>query len=568
MPRMCSVCGRRAARGAVACATCGEPFAGSETVSRVLATTAGRSDGAGAADLGGEQLGDAPDGNGSDGSIVGRSSRSLRWLVVASVLTVCFSLSATYVALREAPQHIPDGNASGQVRLSSDPQVRWQHPLNEVAAALGCPTALPSSSSPEDPGGLSAKDLCSVTSSAIAGDLVIVAVQRSQRAELVGLARETGSILWHRTAPAGSTYDCLVTTGRLWCLTVPLFYQVVDNTSPIDGDQSSFSSHSERSAAYRGATISRVDVATGAILHNSQVAGAPEGAAFAGVGSGGFYVLGHGLQDEGTVARYSMGGQAQWSHPVSLVRLQSSFSLVTGQVARPQVNELRGRALVSLAQVAGRQAIFAVAGGAPVNAGAGHVVTVLDTTVVTQVGDGALTVGTRRIPENATAVLSADDRTRGEPLLATVFPFPDPSGQDGPVSTAYVARSPSDPVAAPRRLSPDDQPIVICGGVIVTLGSAVLAGYDAATGVRRWVADGAAGNDVQARCTDSQVVLANGYRISGYSLQSGANAWTLSIPVNSSIGDSRSGDPSDGMVVGLSGELNPPGDRGGLSYLR
>ncbi|XAS77540.1 hypothetical protein V3G39_05745 [Dermatophilaceae bacterium Sec6.4] len=537
-------------------------------MSRVLATTAGRSAGADAADLGGAQLGDGPDGDGPDGSIVRRLSRNIRWVVVAGVLTICLSLSATYVALREAPQRIPDRNASGQVRLSSDPQVRWQRPLNDVAAALGCPTALPSSSSPEDPGGLFATDLCSVTSSAIVGDVVVVAVQRSQRAELVGLVRETGSVRWHRAAPAGSTYDCLVITGRLWCLTVPVFYQVVDNTSPIDGDQSSFSSHSERSAAYRGATISRVDVATGAILHNSQVAGAPEGAAFAGVGTGGFYVLGHGLPDEATVARYSMGGQAQWSHRVSLVRLQSSFSFVTGQVAHPHVVELRGRALVSLAQVAGRQAVFSVAGGAPVSAGAGHVVTVLDRTVVTQVGDGVLTVGTRRIPENATAVLSADDRTRGEPLLVTVFSFPDPSGQDGSVSTAYVGRSPSDPAAAPRRLSPGDQPIAICGGVIVTLGSAVLAGYDAATGVRRWVADGAAGNDVQARCTDSQVVLANGYRISGYSLRSGASAWSLSIPVNSSIGDSGLGDPSDGMVVGLSGELSLPGDRGGLSYLR
>lgn len=215
MPRTCSVCGRRAARGAGVCATCGEPFAASETVSRKLATTAGRSDIAGVAvaGLGSEQPADGSVGDVSDGSAAPRSSQSPRWLVVASALIVCLALSATYAALRAAPQRIPDGNADGQVQLSSEPKVRWQLPLTAIAPDLDCPAAPVSSTSPQDPGGLMAADTCAVTSSATAGDVVVLAVERSQRVELVGLARSTGAVMWHRATPAGATYDCMVTRG-------------------------------------------------------------------------------------------------------------------------------------------------------------------------------------------------------------------------------------------------------------------------------------------------------------------------------------------------------------------
>lgn len=105
----------------------------------------------------------------------------------------------------------------------------------------------------------------------------------------------------------------------------------------------------------------------------------------------------------------------------------------------------------------------------------------------------------------------------------------------------------------------------------VTLSNALVVGYDAATGARRWVADDTAGDDVQVRCTKSEVVVSNGYRIAAISLKSGQRAWSVPLPVNGAVGGGGYGDPSDGLVIGLTDRFNAAGgalDGGVLTYLR
>lgn len=560
MARVCPGCGRHAARQAPSCSACGEPLAVGTTGSAVLATTAGRSYVA-PSDEAGAPSGDAePVGDGGEENTARKLSRGTRWMVAVGVVVLSVSLSTTYVALKSTPPRVPDGVAYGRVRLSSDPGLRWQRNFGQIAPDLGCPTAV----TQDNP----SAEACLVTASATVDGLVVVAVQRSQRAELVGLATRDGAVKWRRRSPAGSTYDCMVTGGRLWCLSVPLFYPVIEHNTPNGATDGSFDVFPRRSAAYRSAVLVRLEPTTGAVVAGSPVPGSGAGAAFAGVGPGGFYVLGRGQKPAGTVVRYSGRGEVQWSHRVTLVLPQSSSSTLTRQVATPQVHELQGRALVSLAQVAGRQAAFAVMGGAPVRAAVGHVVTVLERTVVSQVGSGTLRVDGHEIPENALAVLSADDRSGGEPLLVTQFSAVDPNDSGASDSAGFTLRSRSQPTAGGHSLQAQDQPVAYCAGVVLTLAGGAVAGYDSASGVRRWTAGVLDGADLQVRCNGSQVVFANSYQATAFSLDSGTQIWTVSYPLGSIVTGGGYGDPPQGLLAGPSNNTGLPTGTTSVSYLR
>ncbi|MEO8749582.1 MAG: hypothetical protein ABI384_04220 [Allobranchiibius sp.] len=534
------------------------------TGSAVLATSAGRSYVAPSDEAGAPATRAPGDAESIGGRVDENSARKLtwgtRWMVAAGVVVLSVSLSASYVALRSTPPRVPDGVAYGRVRLSSDPGLRWQRNFEQIAPDLGCPTAV----TQDNP----SVDACSVTASATVDGLVVVAVQRSQRAELVGLATRDGSVKWRRQSPTGSTYDCMVTGGRLWCLSVPLFYPVIEHNTPNGATDGSFDVLPRRSAAYRSASLVRLEPTTGAVVAGSPVPGSGVGAAFAGVGRGGFYVLGRGPTPAGTVVRYSGRGEMQWSHRVTLVLLQSSSSTLTRRVATPQVHELQGRALVSLAQVAGRQAAFTVVGGAPVRSAVGHIVTVLGRTVVSQVGSGTLRVDGHEIPENALAVLSADDRSGGEPLLVTQFSAVDPNGPGAAGSAGFTLRSPPHPTVGGHSLQARDQPVAYCAGVVLTLADGAVAGYDSVSGVRRWTAGVLDGADLQVRCNGSQVVFANSYQATAFSLDSGTQIWTVSYPLGSIVTGGGFGDPPQGLLAGPSNNTGLPTGTTSVSYLR
>lgn len=560
MAMACPVCGRRRRRSARRCDICGEPVAAGTTVSALLASTAGRGylvagDDADTTPDAAESVRDRPDGN-----TARKLSRGSRWMVAAGLVVLSLSLSTTYVALRSTLPQVPDGVAYGRVRLSSDPGLRWHRDVAQIAPDLGCPAAV----TQDNP----SADACSVTASTTVDDLVVVAVQRAQRAELIALATRDGAVKWRRRAPAGSTYDCMVTGGRLWCLSVPLFYPVIERTIPNGATDGSFDVFLRRSAAYRSADLVRLEPSTGAVVAGSPVSGSGAGAAFAGVGRGGFYVLGRGQEPAGTVVRYSGRGDMQWKHRVTLVLRQSSSSTLTRKVAAPQVHELQGRALVSLAQVAGRQAVFTVLGGVPVASAFGHVVTVLDRTVVSQVGSGTLMVDGHAIPQNALAVLSADDRSGGEPLLVTRFSAFESDDSGAAESAGFTLRSPSQPAVGGHRLPAQDQPVAYCAGVVLTLADGAVAAYDSASGVRRWTAGMLDGADVQVRCNGSQVVFANSYQATAFSLDSGTQTWTVAYPLGSIVTGGGYGDPPQGLLAGPSNNTGLPTGTTSVSYLR
>lgn len=530
----CPVCGQPPSRRAQVCEVCGEPIGAIKSTDRTTR----------------EAL------SGTSGLV--RPGR-VRLLTLTGLVIVGLALSATYVALRSPEPPTRDGTAYGVARLSAEPGLRWQHPLAQVAPDLRCPTALALD--------MPSADACSITASSVVQGIVIVAVQRAQQAELVGLARADGVVKWRKRAPSGSTYDCMVMSGLLWCLTTPLTYQVIKKEAPSDGIPV-VNISAQRSAAYRSAALTRLEPTTGAVLHSSAVPGSGVGVAFAGVGLDGFYVLGRGSQTVGTVARFSAQGGALWSRAITLIDRESNFSTLTRKVVSPQVHELFGRALVSLAEVAGRQAVFTIARGAPVPSGAGHVVTVLGATVVTQVGGSALSIGGRMIPENAVAVLSADDRSRGEPVMVTRFSAPDPASTDGLTLAAFATRAAVDPLRATHPLQIGDEPVAYCSGVIVTLAAGALAGYDAATGVRRWVAGDLDGANLQVRCSGSQVVFANEYQAVAFSLENGAQTWSITYPLGSLVTNGGYGDPGDGLVAGPTDDAGLPTGTTSMSYLR
>lgn len=553
----CPVCGQRLPRGARVCDVCGQPIPSADAAEFTpgdLAPTAGL-----------QQEVVAVDGSDRTTSqVVGGTSERVpsrrgRALIVAGAVLVALGFSAGFVAFRAPGPQTRDGTAYGLARLSADPGLRWQQPLAQVAPDLGCPTA-PAQDIPS-------ADACSITASAIVHDVVVVAVQRAQQAELVGLARADGAVRWHKRAPAGSTYDCMVTGGRLWCLTTPLIYQVIKRVPPRGGVPV-FSTIPERSAAYHSAALARLEPMTGAVLHSASVPGSGQGVGFAGTGTGGFYVLGRESQNAGTVVRFSARGAAQWSHPIDLIDREPNFSSLTGKVTTPQVYELNGQALVSLAEVAGRQAVFTIAGGLPVRSAPGHVVTVLAGTVVGQVGNSVLMIGGHVVPENAVAVLSADDRSPGEPVLVTRFSAPHDDSPYDATLAAFETRTASDPLRATHLLQVGDEPVAYCSGVIITLAAGALAGYDAASGERRWVAGDLDGAELQVRCSGSQVVVANEYQAVAFSLEDGAQAWSITYPLGSLVTNGGYGDPADGLVAGPSDDTGLPTGTTSMSYLR
>lgn len=553
----CPVCGQRLPRGARVCDVCGQPVTctgAAESTPGELAPTAGLQQDVGAVD--GSVRATAQVVSGTGARVPSRRGRAL---IVAGAVLVALGVSAAYVAFRVPGPQTRDGTAYGLTRLSADPGLRWQQPLTQVAPDLGCPSA-PAQDMPS-------ANACSITASSIVHDVVVVAVQRAQQAELVGLARVDGAVKWHKRAPAGSTYDCMVTGGRLWCLTTPLIYQVLKRVPP-SGGVPVFSTIPERSAAYRSAVLSRLEPGTGAVLHSAAVPGSGQGVGFAGTGSGGFYVLGRMSQNAGMVVRFSARGAEQWSHPIDLINRKSNVSNVTGNVTTPQVHELNSQALVSLAEVAGRQAVFTIAGGVPVRSAAGHVVTVLAGTVVGQVGNSVLRIAGRSVPENAVAVLSADDRSAGEPVLVTRFSAPQRDSPYDSILAAFETRAVSDPLRATHLLQVGDEPVAYCSGVIVTLAAGALAGYDAASGERRWVAGDLDGAELQVRCSGSQVVVANEYQAVAFSLQDGAQAWSITYPLGSLVTNGGYGDPADGLVAGPSDDTGLPTGTTSMSYLR
>lgn len=548
----CVVCGRRLSRKARVCNVCGEPTdpSGSAGYARALAASA-----AAQQDVAAVAEPDHTAGQLTDGTT---RPRRVRLLLLAGVVTVVLALSGTYAALRSAPPRAPDGAAYGVVQLSADPGLRWQHPVAQVAPELRCPTAATEAAS-------ATYQLCSVTTSATVGDTVVVSVQRSQHAELVGLARADGEVKWHKSAPAGSTYNCMVLNKRLWCLTVPLIYQVVTNDSPIADTDSLFSSGPRRSASYSSAVLTRLEPSTGAILNSSPVSGSTAGAAFVGIGFGGFYVLGRGSDSAGTVIRFSMNGAPQWNHLLTLVQPRKGLL-----VPNPQVYERAGAALVSFGEVAGRQAVFSVEGGTPVRSASGHVVTVVGGIIVTQTGSTVLSIGPRKVPENAVAALPADDRSTAEPVLSYRFSDadPDPYSLNDPTPPTVVVRAPADPLRTTHRLQEGDEPIAYCGGVIVSAMTNVYSGINPTSGARVWVVVGDAGLNPQIRCTGSEVVIANEYRATAISVKNGAQVWSVSYPVGSAVTDSGYGDPEDGLVVGPSRDAGIGANTTSLSYLR
>ncbi|MEO8751030.1 MAG: PQQ-binding-like beta-propeller repeat protein [Allobranchiibius sp.] len=533
MARSCPVCGQRLPRKARVCGVCGEPIraTSSQAPFTVLAPTAGLQQAAG----GGAEVADFDQLQRWSGADRAHPSRA-RLLVLTVVVVLGLALGATYAALRSAPPRVPDGAAYGVVRVSSSPKVRWQHPLAQIAPDLRCPTVVTPTPPIADP--------CVVTASATVADVVVVSVQRSQQAELVGLSKADGGVTWHRRAPAGSTYDCMVLNKRLWCLTVPLAYQ------PLSG-------RPQLSAAYRSAVLTGLDPTTGVVLRSSPIPGSSVAAAFAGVGvrPSGFYVLGRDSNSAGTVVRFSVNGTPQWNHLVTVIQPQGSFSGITGEEASPQVHELAGRALVSLSEVGGRAAIFAVQKGTPIRSAPGHVLTVIDQSVVTQVGRGQMSIGNRKVADNAVSVLSADDRSPGEPVLTTQFS-----------TGSFVTRAPTDPVHNAHHLHTGEEPVAYCGGVIVTSMRGVFAGYDPTSGAGRWATVFDGGTYPQIRCTHDSVVITNDSRASGFSLTAGAQLWTADYPNGSRLTSSGYGDPQDGVVAGPANFLTNPSTS--LSYLR
>lgn len=557
MTAVCPVCGQRLPGGARVCNVCGEPICETDSahsVPQALAPTAG---------LAQDIDAPAPARGGRDGSTSALAwlPVQLRLLLLVSLVIVGLALAATYAALRSPPQRWPDGAAFGVARMSAYPALRWQAALTQIAPDLRCPRA----ASQDNP----SLDACSVTASATVQDVVVVAVQRSQQAELVGLRRADGAVKWRKQAPAGSTYDCLVTDGRLWCLTVPLIYQVIQKDPPVAGVAHDFTISRQRSAAYRGAALTRLEPSTGQVLHTSAAPGSTQSVAFAGVGIGGFYVLGHGSSAAGTVVRFSDRGEAQWSHPVTLVQPPSSVSVLRGSLATPEVYELGGRVLVSLSEVAGRQVVFRLTDGAPVRSDPGHIVSVLGGTVVTQVGSGALRIGQYEVQENAVAVLAADDRSAEEPVLTTRFTDSGLDRSIGAGVAGFVARSPSDPIGDRHLMQAQDQPVAYCAGVVLTLANGgVLAGYDPASSARRWVGSVLDDTDLQVRCVGSQVVFATGYSATAFSVHNGAQTWSLTYPLGSILTGRGYGDPGDGLVAGPSNDNVLPTGTTSVSYLR
>lgn len=556
MATVCSVCGQRLARTARTCHVCGEPVdaaLGAASTSRVLAPSAARHENIPTVHDPDPRAGPPP----TDTVL----PRRVRLLVLVGLVIVGLALGTTYAALRSSPQDRPDDASYGLVRTSREPALRWQRQLAQVAPNLRCPPRVPT----DDP----RHDSCVVTASATTRDVVVVSVQHSEQSEVIGLSRADGTVGWHRRARAGSTYDCVVLRQRLWCLTVPLIYQVVHPDTENGSSDGSFDVYPMRSAAYRSSTLIRLDPATGAVLSTSPVPGSTSGAAFAGVGFGGFYVVGRGPGAAGTVARFSLSGDLQWRHLMTVIRPHWGYSVANSHAAAPQVYELGGRAVVSLSEVTGRLAVFMAQGGVPVRSAPGHVVTVLGTTVVTQVGSGVLSVGNRQVPENAVAVLAADDRSGAEPVLVTQYSPPDadadPTSDAAPV--VFLARSPADPIRTSHPLPEGDEPVAYCGGVMVTAMTNVFTGYDSPSGTRLWVAVTNGGFSPQVRCTGDDVVIANEYSATAFSLKSGARIWTVTYPFGSTVTASGFGDPQDGLVVGPSNTA-VVGAGTSVSYLR
>lgn len=509
MPR-CSVCHHRVTRGEQACPICGEPVA---RVSR-----------GGPKPAVGARVISRP-----------RLSRRRPRLIAGGVLLVGLSVTGVFVIHGRSGSTGPPDAAYSVARLASDPGARWQRPLGEVAPGLRCGSA----SATNDPG----NDVCTVVDSAVTTAAAVVVVRKGARSELVGLARENGTVRWRRTAPAGSSYRCLTVEGRLWCLTTPApgsaFFAVARR------GESQAGAMPQVAGGYRGSTLTEVRPETGATVRSTKVPGSQRSAQFGGIGRRGLYVIAGSTATGTTVLRYSDRGALQWSRSVTvtadIVRIPDF-----GGVPPVRVIEQAGKSYVSAAQIGDRQTVFTTKSGAPVAAGVGHVASLVGAQIVTQVGSGALLVDGTPLRDNRLADLAADDRSDGEPLLTAHFTD---SGAQFPALSPAAIRTPTAPDPALAMMKVEDSPTAFCGGVVIGHALRAVSGYDGRTGRRLWGVGLDEGSSLQILCDRSKVVVADGTRVTAYAVRDGAQKWSVPLPKGSRLSVDGFGDSASALLA-------------------
>ncbi len=487
-----------------------------------------------------------------------------RGLLAAGVVVGLVAATTIYLTSRDNNGN-PDAAAYGILKLSSDPGVRWRVQLARIAPDLGCPTK---------PGGID-EDIafCSATDAVVTGDMVVVAVQRQQRAELVAVSTD-GAVRWHRSAPAGSTYDCLARKRRVWCVTRPLSYTVLTPTTSIDSADPaatrSYTIATKRSELFAGSSLSEIDPRTGTLRHTTPISWSSDDAAIAGVATDGLYVVaGLPENDRATlrVMRYSREGALAWTREVYFTK--NGMTMLPGfeSPAPVRVFETGGSAYVTAAEVAGRQAIFDAGTGKPSGAESGHVVTVTRDAIVTQRGSGGLTMGGVGVGDSVVAGLAADDRSAGEPVSTGAGGW-EPQDLQNPGEGADADGSTSNPKHKPivlrsmpdlRRsaatIDADDLPLAFCDGVLVSIspagfGSGQFSGLNPRDGKPRWSGPSPVGFASQTRCAGPTVVLTDGRQVAGVDLKSGRNGWTADLPGDVVMLGGGIGDPGEGVLLG------------------
>lgn len=522
----CRVCRGRVARDVQACKECGEP------VSAIDNCGSGQPTSAPAAVPAAAQQ--------------GRRRRRRLW-VGGVVLALIVATTTAYLTNR-GDMRKPEDAAYGVVQLSSDPGPRWQVELAAVSPVLGCPSR---------PRSLDLRvDLCAVTSSAASGDIVVASVQREQRAELVGLSTVDGAVRWHRSAPAGSTYDCHFVKKRLWCTTTALGYSVVvsDPGYPQLPDVIM-----QRSARFAASSLTEFEPRTGAVLHTVTIPRSGGGAQLAGIGADSLYIVVGTADPENTrfrILRYSAGGGAKaWEREV--VGVDGALNppgFNRHRIPLPQVFEVAGKAYVTSAEVSGSQAVFDIKSGKRSGGGAGHVVTVASDTVITQRGTGGLDVGGTGIADQVVAGLVADDRSAGEPILTSRAQ----QSTDGPVdgsmtAPSYSIRSATDPGESRGSTKPEEIPLAYCDGVVVATSRRGTSGYDPRTGLRIWGIPLSGNPGLQAWCGGSKLIAADGLKYTAYDVHNGRRSWSVTGPEGVNViglGLGVLGNPGTGLLFG------------------
>jgi len=415
-------------------------------------------------------------------------------------------------------------------------------------------------------------DLCAVTSSVASDDTVVVSVQREQRAELVGLSTIDGTVRWHRSAPAGSTYDCLAVQKRLWCTTSALEYSVVtsDPGYPQLPDVLT-----KPSAQFSASTLTEIEIRTGAELHAVTIPRSAGGAQVGGIAADGLYIVAGATDPQNTrlrISRYTADGMLTWEHDVTRIEgAPDPPGFTHRRTPVPRVFEVTGKAYVTSAEVAGRQAVFDIESGKSTGGGPGHVVTVVSNTAITQRGTAGLDVGGTAIADQIAAGLIADDRSAAQPILTSLAQ----QSTDGPVdgsqpSSSFSIRSMSDPGRSRGSTGPEEFPLAYCDGVVIATSRSGTNGYDPRTGDRIWGIPLSGNPGLKVWCGGSKLIAADGLTYTAYDVHNGRRSWSVTGPEGGDVigsGYRDLGDPATGLLFGPQ-SLSEVGVSTALTYVR